>query len=104
MVTVCYYVAIRIIIFEIDYEMINTGGNEMGVLRSIYFKLTSEEKLRKKADKMYEKLERVDFYENNSNKYRRLASKYHDYVNAVGGKCAKKLPKREHGWYIHKDD
>ena len=33
-----------------------------------------------------------------------LANKYNDYVNAIGGKCADKLPKREHGWYISKDD
>ena len=34
----------------------------------------------------------------------RLANKYNDYVNAIGSKSAKKLPKREHGWYIHKKD
>ena len=51
---------------------------------------------------MYNKLIQVDFYEKEGNKHMRLANKYNDYVNAIGGKCAGKLPKREHGWYIHK--
>ena len=76
----------------------------MGFLRIIYFKLSSEEKLRKKADKIFKKLNKVGFYEGTSNKHMGLANKYNDYVNAVGGKCAKDLPKREHGWYISKDD
>ncbi len=76
----------------------------MGFFRSIYLKLSSEEKLRKKSDKMFKKLNRVGFYESNSNKHMGLANKYNDYVNAIGGKCADKLPKRKHGWYISKDD
>ncbi|MBQ4550213.1 MAG: hypothetical protein IJA49_03880 [Oscillospiraceae bacterium] len=76
----------------------------MGIFRDIYFKRTSEKKLRKKADKMFKKLNKVGFYESDSNKHRRLANKYNDYVNAICGKGAKKLPKREHGWYIFKDD
>ena len=79
-------------------------GNKMGILRSIYLKLSSEEKLRKKSDKMLKKLNKVGFYESDSNKHMGLANKYNDYVNAIGGKCANKLPKREHGWYISKDD
>ena len=75
----------------------------MGILRDIYFKISSEEKLRKKADKMYEKLNKVGFYESDSNKHKGLFRKYNDYVNAIGSKCANKLPKREHGWYILKD-
>ena len=76
----------------------------MGIFRSIYFKLSSEKKLRKKSNKMFKKLEKVGFYEGNSNKHLRLANKYNDYVNAICGKSAKKLPKREHGWYIYKKD
>lgn len=76
----------------------------MGILRDIYFKVTSEDKLRKKADKMFKKLNKVGFYESDSNKHMGLANKYNDYVNAIGSKCAHKLPKREHGWYIRKDD
>ena len=75
----------------------------MGLFRTIYFKLASEKKLRKKANKMFRKLNKVGFYEKEGNKYMRLANKYNDYVNAIGGKCAGKLPKREHGWYINKD-
>ena len=74
----------------------------MGILKTIYFKITSKEKLRKKSDKMFKKLKRVGFYEKEGNKHMRLANKYNDYVNAIGGKSAKKLPKREHGWHIHK--
>ena len=74
----------------------------MGIIKTIYFKITSEEKLRKKSDKMFKKLKRVGFYEKEGNKHMRLANKYNDYVNVIGGKSAKKLPKREHGWYIHK--
>lgn len=74
----------------------------MGIFRNIFFKLASEEKLRKKTDKMFKKLIKVGFYEKEGNKHMRLANKYIDYVNAVGSKCAGKLPKREHGWYIHK--
>ena len=54
----------------------------MGFFRSIYLKLSSEEKLRKKSDKMFKKLNRVGFYESNSNKHMGLANKYNDYVNA----------------------
>ena len=76
----------------------------MGFLRNIYFKMASEDTLRRKADKMFKKLNKVGFYESDSNKHMGLANKYNDYVNAIGGKCAHKLPKREHGWHIYKDD
>lgn len=74
----------------------------MGIFRNIFFKLASEKKLRKKSNKMFNKLIKVGFYEKEGNKHMRLANKYNDYVNAIGSKCAGKLPKREHGWYIHK--
>jgi hypothetical protein len=51
---------------------------------------------------MFKKLIKVGFYEREGNKHMRLANKYNDYVNAICSKCAGKLPKREHGWYIHK--
>jgi len=76
----------------------------MGIFRNMFFKLASEKKLRKKSDKMFKKLKRVGFYEKEGKKHMRLANKYNDYVNAIGSKSAKKLPKREHGWYIHKKD
>lgn len=76
----------------------------MGLLRSIYFSLSSERKLRKRSNKMFKKLNKLGFYESSSNKHMRLANKYNDYVNAIGSKCAHKLPKRKHGWYIRKDD
>lgn len=76
----------------------------MGIFRDIYFKLSSEEKLRKKTDKMYNKLKKVGFYEKEGTKHMRLGNKYNDYVNAIGSKYADKLPKRKHGWYISKDD
>ena len=76
----------------------------MGIFRNIFFKLSSEDVLRKKSDKMFKKLNKVGFFESDSNKHMRLVNKYNDYVNAIGGKCAKKLPKREHGWYIFKKD
>ncbi len=76
----------------------------MGIFRNIYFNLSSEEKLRKKSDKMFKKLNKGGFYESNSTKHMGLANKYNDYVNAIGSKSADKLPKREHGWYISKDD
>ena len=76
----------------------------MGIFRTIYFKLANESTLRKKSDKMFKKLNRVGFYECEGNKHMRLANKYNDYVNAIASKCAGKLPRREHGWYIHKDD
>lgn len=76
----------------------------MGILRNVYFKMASEKTLRNKAGKMFNKLNKVGFYESDSNKHMGLANKYNDYVNAIGGKCAGKLPKREHGWYIPKKD
>lgn len=76
----------------------------MGILRNVYFKMASEKTLRNKAGKMFNKLNKVGFYESDSNKHMGLANKYNDYVNAIGGKCAGKLPKREHGWYISKKD
>ena len=74
----------------------------MGIFRNVFFKLASEKTLRKKSNKMFKKLKRVGFYEREGNKHMRLANKYNDYVNAIAGKSAGKLPKREHGWYIHK--
>ena len=74
----------------------------MGIFSDIFFKLTSEKRLRKKSDKMLKKLQKVGFFEKEGNKHMRLANKYNRYVNAIGGKCAKKLPKREHGWYLNK--
>ncbi len=74
----------------------------MGIFRNVFFKLASEKKLRKKSNKMFNKLIKVGFYEKEGNRHMRLANKYNDYVNAIGSKCARKLPKREHGWYIHK--
>lgn len=76
----------------------------MGIFRGIYFKLSSEKKLRKKSDKLFKKLNKVGFFENDSTKHMRLAKKHIAYTNAIGSKCAKKLPKRKHGWYISKDD
>lgn len=72
----------------------------MGILKNLYFKLASEDKLRKKSDKIFHKLGKLDY---NSKKHTRLSNKSVDYVNAVASKCAGKLPKREHGWYISKD-
>lgn len=74
----------------------------MGIFRNIFFKLASEKNLRKKSNKMLEKLIKVGFYEKEGNRHMRLANKYNDYVNAIGSKCAGKLPKREHGWHIYK--
>lgn len=74
----------------------------MGIFRNIFFKMAGEKTLRKKSDKMFNKLIKIGFYEKEGKKHMRLANKYNDYVNAIGGKCARKLPKREHGWYIHK--
>lgn len=74
----------------------------MGVFRNIFFKFASEKNLRKKSNKMFNKLIKVGFYEKEGNKHMRLANKYNDYVNAISSKCAGKLPKREHGWYINK--
>lgn len=76
----------------------------MGIFRTIYFKFASEKKLREKSNKMFKKLNKVGFYEKEGTKHMRLANKYNDYVNAISGKCAGKMPKREHGWYIRKDD
>lgn len=73
----------------------------MGFLRNIYFKVASEKTLRKKSEKISKKLDELDY---DSKKYLKLSLKHIDYVNAVSSKCAGKLPKREHGWYISKDD
>ena len=74
----------------------------MGIFRNIFFNLASEKSLRKKSDKMFKKLQKVGFFEKEGNKHMRLANKYNRYVNAIGSKCAKKLPKRDHGWYLNK--
>lgn len=73
----------------------------MGILRKIFFNLSSEKTLRKKSEKISKKLDKLDY---NSKKHTRLSNKSVDYVNAVSRKSAGKLPKREHGWYISKDD
>lgn len=76
----------------------------MKILRNIYLKAASEKKLRHKSNKMFKKLIKAGFYESEGNKHMRLANKYNDYVNAICSKCAGKLPKREHGWYLRNND
>ena len=75
----------------------------MGIFRNIFLSKVSDKKLRRKTDKMFNKLIKVGFYEKEGKKHMRLANKYNDYVNAIGSRCASRLPKREHGWYINKD-
>ena len=55
---------------------------------------------------MLDILNKVGWFENKTNKHKywKLENKRLDYVNAIGSKCADKLPKRKHGWYISKDD
>ena len=78
----------------------------MGFFRNAFFKLASEKTLRKKEDKMLDILNKVGWFENKTNKHKywKLENKRLDYVNAIGSKCADKLPKRKYGWYISKDD
>ena len=73
----------------------------MGLMRNIYFNLASEKTLRKKSTKIRKKLSKLNY---DSKKHTRLSNKSVEYVNAVAKKCSGKLPKREHGWYIHKED
>ena len=73
----------------------------MGLLRNIFFKVASEKTLRRKSEKISKKLDKLDY---NSKKHTRLSNKHVGYVNAVASKSSGKLPKREHGWYISKDD
>lgn len=73
----------------------------MGVLRSIYLKVASEKTLRKKHDKIHRKLNKLDY---DSKKHTKLSRKSVDFVNAISSKSSGKLPKREHGWYIYKED
>jgi hypothetical protein len=73
----------------------------MGILRNIYFKVASEETLRKKSRKIRRKIDKLDY---DSKRHTRLSNKSVDFVNAVASKSKGKLPRREHGWYISKDD
>lgn len=73
----------------------------MGFLRYTFLKMLSEDSLRRKSDRIQRKLDRLDY---DSKKYLKLSNKSIDYVNAIASKCAGKMPKREHGWYISKDD
>ena len=73
----------------------------MGIIRNVYLKIASEKTLRRNSQKMQEKLDRLDY---DSKRHTRIWRKNIDYVNAISSKCAGRLPKREHGWYISKDD
>ena len=73
----------------------------MGLLRNIFLKAANENTLRRKSEKISSKLNKLDY---NSKKHTRLSNKSVDYVNAVTSKRKGSLPRREHGWYISKDD
>lgn len=73
----------------------------MGILRNIFLHVASENTLRKKENKICKKLDKLPY---ESKKHTKLSNKSIDYVNAISRKSSGKLPKREHGWYISKDD
>ena len=73
----------------------------MGHLRYLYLKTFSEKKLERRLRRIERKLDRLDY---DSKKYLRLSNKSIDYVNAISSKSSGRLPRREHGWYISKDD
>jgi hypothetical protein len=73
----------------------------MGILRNIYLMVASEKAVRKKSAKIRRKLDTLDY---NSRRHTRLSNKSVDYVNATFRKSKGKLPQREHGWYIFKDE
>lgn len=73
----------------------------MGLLKKIFLKTASEKTLRKKSGKISKKLDKLNY---DSKRHTKLSNKSVDYVNAISSKRKGSLPKREHGWYISKDD
>ena len=72
----------------------------MSIFKNAYFKIASEDTLRKKSNKVSAQLSKLDY---DSKKHTRLSNKSVELVNAVASKSAGRLPKREHGWYLDKD-
>ena len=50
---------------------------------------------------MSSRLEEMDY---DSDEYLELDLKRIDVVNEISSRCADKLPKSEHGWYLPEDD
>ena len=72
----------------------------MGIL-SFLLKSMSEDKLRDKERKMRKKLDSMNY---ESKKHTRLDRRRIDLVNEISSRSSRKLPKREHGWYLSNDD
>ena len=62
---------------------------------------TSEDELRSIESEMSAELSRMDY---DSDEYLHLDNERIAVVNEISSRCAGKLPRREHGWYLSKDD
>lgn len=62
---------------------------------------TSEEELRAISREMQSALDNMDY---DSDEYTQLSIEHVDVVNEIASRCAGKLPRREHGWYLPNDD
>ena len=76
------------------------GRVNMGIL-SVLLKTISEDNLRTIEGTMRNKLDSMDY---ESKRHYRLYRHHIDIVNEISSRCAGKLPKREHGWYLPNDD
>ena len=72
----------------------------MGVLNFLLNSM-SEGKLCKIESKVRNKLDSIDY---ESKKYLKIDLLRINVVNAIARKVSGKLPKREHGWYLDKDN
>lgn len=73
----------------------------MGFLGNIAMKMKDEDELREMESEMSTRLEEMDY---DSDEYLELDLKRIDVVNEISSRCADKLPKSEHGWYLPEDD
>ena len=62
---------------------------------------TFEDELRSIEAEMRSALDSLDY---DSDEYSQLDSERIDVVNEIASRCAGKLPRREHGWYLPNND
>lgn len=79
----------------------NTRKKKCGMSKWSWSSSTSEDELRSIEAEMRSALDSMEY---DSDEYSQLDSERIDVVNEIASRCAGKLPRREHGWYLPNDD
>ena len=72
--------------------------SKINVVNKSWMNTASEDELRDECTEMEEKLDAVDWQDDD------LYNVHNDLVNAISSRFPVHLPSREHGWYLPNDD